>query len=123
MLVWGPFSGTFFGCYIIELVLCTPTRVGGILLKKSVDLLQFKDWSYCWWLTNPATQPVEVGSEYPIIYKVLQYAFQVVIAGFLPSTVFTLPETNIAPESRPSQKETIVLKLTASKKKTLKIGE
>ena len=25
----GAFSGTFFGCYIIELVLCTPTRVGG----------------------------------------------------------------------------------------------
>ena len=27
----GAFSGTFFGCYIIELVLCTPTRVGGLI--------------------------------------------------------------------------------------------
>ena len=36
----GAFSGTFFGCYIIELVLCTPTRVGGFLRTGYYSLLQ-----------------------------------------------------------------------------------
>ena len=55
--------------------------------------------SYCWWTKSCTTKD----DDYPIIYRVLTIPGG---AGFCPSTVGTLPETKIAPENRPSQKET-----------------